>query len=94
MIFEAYENKRAGETRDMGWNWAPVLSSAINPTDTIASAVVVATGVSITGDNHDATTNVFRITGGTQNVEATATSTVTTSSGEIFVGVHHITITA
>lgn len=92
MIRSVTVEKRPGEKIDQGWDWGPWLQSAVNPSEIITSCVHTAEGVELVGENHDNTTSVFRVQGGVVDVEATVTTTVTTTSGEVGIGIHYFTI--
>lgn len=94
-MIEEFTDKRAGATKDIGWDWSEWLAGAVNAGDTIANVTHSADGVQIDGNPagvHDDTRTAVRIKGGTAGTTATVTTTITTSSGEVEIGVHHVKI--
>lgn len=85
------EYKAPGEAPRFGWDWTEEFTEL---GDTIASVTNVGTGVTVTGETHTATQNVFRVAGGTASTEASVVSTVTTTGGDVLVAEWKFHITA
>lgn len=73
------ESKAASEKRNYTISWATFLGA----TDTIASSVVTATGVTLLANSNTTTTVSVLVSGGTDGTVARITNTITTVSGLI-----------
>lgn len=80
--------KRPDEKPKFGWDWTEVLEVG----DTIASQVTIGVGVTIDASTFDGSTTVFRASGGTVDTRGTVTTTITTTAGDIYQGVHYFII--
>ena len=85
------EYKAPGDAPRFGWDWSDEFAEL---GDTIASVANVGTGVTVTGETHTDTQNVFRVSGGTASTEASVVSTVTTTGGDTLVAEWKFHITA
>lgn len=84
----AFPNKRAGERKRYGFDWAKFLRA--DRIDT--SSWTVESGLTKVSDTSDSTTTTIMISGGTSGTTYTLVNTVATTGGEIFEEVGTITI--
>lgn len=80
--------KRPAEKPKFGWDWSDVVEDG----DTIASQVTTGDGVTIDASTFTGSTTVFRASGGTVDTRGTVTTTITTTAGDIYQGVHYFII--
>ncbi len=82
------EPKAAAETRNYTFDWATYLG-----TDTIASSVVTASGVTLDADTNDTTSVTVIVSGGTDGTVGRITNTITTADGLVETEIFTLRIT-